>query len=34
VPINKFFAPARAMAAQRNVITDLVFMRIDEFYWL
>jgi hypothetical protein len=34
MPINKFFAPARTVEGQRNVITDLVFMRIDEFYLL
>ena len=34
MPINKFFAPARTVEGQRDVVTDLVFMRVDEFYLL
>lgn len=33
-PINKFFAPARTSGGQRQVTTDLVYMRSDEFYLL
>lgn len=33
-PINKFFAPARTSGGQRQVVTDLVYMRSDEFYLL
>ncbi|HEX3166066.1 MAG TPA: RagB/SusD family nutrient uptake outer membrane protein, partial [Chitinophagaceae bacterium] len=33
-PINKFFDPARVAGGQRQVITDLVYMRSDEFYLL
>lgn len=34
MPINKFFAPDRDPNGQRNVVTDLIFMRVDEFYLL
>lgn len=33
-PINKFFAPARTSGGQRQITTDLVYMRADEFYLL
>lgn len=33
-PINKFFAPARTSGGQRQIITDLLYMRADEFYLL
>jgi hypothetical protein len=33
-PINKFFDPGRVAGGQRQVITDLVYMRSDEFYLL
>ncbi|MEO5947650.1 MAG: RagB/SusD family nutrient uptake outer membrane protein [Chitinophagaceae bacterium] len=33
-PINKFFAPARTSGGQRQVITDNLYMRADEFYLL
>ncbi len=33
-PINKFFDPARVSGGQRQVITDLIYMRSDEFYIL
>lgn len=33
-PINKFFDPARVSGGQRQVITDYVYMRADEFYLL
>lgn len=31
-PINKFFDPARISGGQRQVTTDLIYMRADEFY--
>ncbi len=34
MPINKFFDPARVGNSQQIVTTDLVFMRIEEFYLL
>lgn len=34
VPVNKFFDPARVIGRQRNVITDYVYMRADEFILL
>lgn len=34
MPLNKFFDPARRIAGQRQVITDLLYMRADEFYLL
>lgn len=33
-PINKFFDPAREIGGQRDVTTDYVYMRADEFYLL
>jgi len=33
-PINKFWAPARVSGGQRNVETDNLYMRSDEFYLL
>ena len=33
-PINKFFDPARISGGQRTVVTDLLYMRADEFYLL
>jgi hypothetical protein len=33
-PSNKFFAPERKQMGQRTIITDAVFMRVDEFYLL
>ncbi len=30
LPVNKFFDPAREVAGQRTVITDLIYMRADE----
>ena len=34
MPINKFFDPARVAGQQYIITTDLIFMRIDEFYLL
>lgn len=34
MPVNKFFDPGRVDGGQRNVITDLIYMRADEFYLL
>jgi hypothetical protein len=34
MPINKFFAPARVAGGQQTITTDLIFMRIEEFYLL
>lgn len=34
IPYNKFFAPARTIGGQRTVVTDYVFMRVDEFHLL
>ena len=34
VPANKFFDSNRKIGGQRSVITDYVFMRVDEFYLL
>jgi hypothetical protein len=31
-PFNKFFDPGRAAGGQRQVTTDLIYMRADEFY--
>lgn len=31
-PLNKFFAPARTSGGQRQVTTDNIYMRADEFY--
>ncbi|MGB7841495.1 MAG: RagB/SusD family nutrient uptake outer membrane protein [Salinimicrobium sp.] len=33
-PINKFYAPGRTVAGQRNIETDYVYMRIAEMYLL
>ncbi|GJH41658.1 membrane protein [Capnocytophaga sp. HP1101] len=33
-PTGKFFAPERKVAGQREVLTDNIFMRVDEFYLL
>lgn len=33
-PTNKFFAPARVIGGQRNVVTDYVYMRVEEMYLL
>lgn len=33
-PINKFFDPARVAGQQYIITTDLIFMRVDEFYLL
>jgi hypothetical protein len=32
MPLNKFFDPGRVDGGQRQVTTDLVYMRADEFY--
>lgn len=32
MPINKFFDPNRKIGGQRQVTTDLIYMRADEFY--
>ncbi|MDO4781670.1 MAG: RagB/SusD family nutrient uptake outer membrane protein [Capnocytophaga felis] len=34
VPYNKFFTPERKIGGQRTVVTDYVFMRVDEFHLL
>ncbi len=34
MPLNKFFDPGRVDGGQRQVITDLLYMRADEFYML
>lgn len=34
VPANKFYTPQREIQGQRNIVTDYVFMRVDEFYLL
>jgi len=34
MPINKFFDPGRTQGGQRQVTTDLIYMRADEFYLL
>lgn len=34
MPVNKFFDPGRVVSGARNVVNDLVFMRVDEFYLL
>lgn len=33
-PVNKFFAPDRIEGGQRNVVTDYLYMRTDEFVLL
>lgn len=34
IPLYKFFAPDRVAGGQRDVTTDYVYMRVDEFYLL
>jgi hypothetical protein len=34
MPINKFFAPGRTPGGQQVITTDLILMRIEEFYLL
>lgn len=34
MPLNKFFDPARTAGQQYIITTDLIFMRLDEFYLL
>ncbi|WP_178985771.1 RagB/SusD family nutrient uptake outer membrane protein [Winogradskyella helgolandensis] len=34
MPINKFFDPGRAAGGQYIITTDLIFMRVEEFYLL
>ena len=34
MPINKFYDPGREPGGQRQVTTDLIYMRADEFYLL
>lgn len=34
MPVNKFFDPKREEGGQRNVITDYVYMRVEEMYFL
>jgi len=34
MPVNKFFDPAREIGGQRNVVTDYVYMRLEEMYLL
>lgn len=34
MPLNKFFDPARVAGQQYVITTDLIFMRLDEFYLL
>lgn len=34
MPTNKFFAPARTVSGQNPMVTDYIFMRIEEFYLL
>jgi len=34
MPTNKFFHPGRVAGGQQTITTDLVFMRIEEFYLL
>jgi hypothetical protein len=31
-PVNKFWAPARTAGGQRQITTDLIYMRAEEFY--
>jgi len=33
-PANKFYDPARVVGGQRTVITDYIYMRVDEMYLL
>lgn len=34
MPLNKFYDPGRVDGGQRQVVTDLIYMRADEFYLL
>lgn len=34
MPINKFYSPERIIGGQRQVTSDLIYMRADEFYLL
>lgn len=34
MPINKFFDPGRTPGGQQTITTDLIFMRVEEFYLL
>lgn len=34
MPINKFFDPGRTAGGQQTITTDLIFMRVEEFYLL
>jgi hypothetical protein len=34
MPLNKFYAPDRVIGGQRQLTTDLIYMRSDEFYLL
>ena len=34
LPSNKFFAPDRVIGGQREISTDYIYMRVDEFYLL
>ncbi len=34
MPINKFYAPDRAIGGQRYIVTDYVYMRLEEMYLL
>lgn len=34
LPLNKFFDPAKVAGGQRNITTDYLYMRVDEFYLL
>jgi hypothetical protein len=34
MPVNKFFDPARVIGGQRNIVTDYVYMRLEEMYLL
>ena len=34
MPLYKFFAPDRVVGGQRDITTDYVYMRVDEFYLL
>lgn len=34
MPLNKFYAPDRVIGGQRNIVTDYVYMRVEEMYLL
>lgn len=34
LPTNKFYDPSRVIGGQREITTDYIFMRVDEFYML